>query len=137
MRDGVVPRMLDESVAIFKTASFQQVADEAPPKKNEDILVGKWSGTGQTPDGKTILTQVDLKTDLSFIGESTVEGKRVLSFAGVWSLDDKELSWDYIDSRPPLPEAAKSDIDVIESFDGKEMVVVSKRTGQKRTFRRE
>ncbi len=137
MRDGVVPRMFDESIAIFKTASFQQVADQAPPKKNEDILVGKWSGTAQTEDGKTILTQVDLKTDLSFIGESTVDGKRVLTFAGVWSLDDKELSWDYIDARPPLPEEAKSDIDVIESFDGKEMVVVSKRTGQKRTFRRE
>jgi hypothetical protein len=27
--------------------------------------------------------------------------------------------------------------DTIESFDGKEMVVVSKRTGRKRTFRRD
>jgi hypothetical protein len=137
VQEAAAASMLDESITIFRTASFQQGVDEAPPKKNEDILVGKWSGTAQTPDGKTMTTRVDLNTDLSFTGESTVEGKRVQAFAGVWSLNDKELSWDYLESRPAMPEASKSDVDTLESYDGKEMVLVSKRTGQKRTFRRE
>jgi hypothetical protein len=137
VQEAVAPGMLDESIAIFRTASFQQGVDEAPPKKNEDILVGKWSGTARTPDGKTVITHVDLNTDLSFTGESTVDGKRVLAFTGIWSLSDKELSWEYVNTRPPMSEESKSDVDTVESYDGKEMVLVSKRTGQKRTFRRE
>lgn len=137
MQEAAAPGMLEESIAIFRTASFQQGLDEAPPQKNEDLLVGKWSGTARTPDGKTTITHVDLRADLSFTGESTVEGKRVLAFAGVWSLNDKELNWDYVNTRPAMPEESKSDVDTLESYDGKEMVLVSKRTGQKRTFRRE
>jgi hypothetical protein len=135
--EDFVARMFDDSVAIFKTASFQEVADTAPPAKNEDTLAGKWTATVQSANGQTVVTHLELESNLSFSGRTTIDGKPSSTFSGLWSLSGKRLSWDYLDSRPAMPEAAKSDKDMIESFDGKELVVVSRRTGEKRTFRRE
>jgi hypothetical protein len=102
-----------------------------------DLRALSWIATEKTPEGKTRVTHVELNSDLNFAGHTILDGKRASTFSGVWSLSGKELSWEYLYSVPVMKEDAKSDTDDIESYDGKSLVIVSRRTGQKRTLQRD
>lgn len=106
----------------------------APPAA--DLLPGKWTGAATSPRGDVMTTTVALNSDASFAGTVEVNHKVIWSYGGTWVLQGKELVWTYTQSSIQLPEAAKTDTDVIVSLDSGTLVVQSKLSGEKHTFTR-
>jgi hypothetical protein len=134
--DTARDKILEESVAIFRTAALGGAAPIAN-NSDESKLFGKWVGEEHTPDGKTVVSHTELKSDLSFVSDIGIGGKAVLRSSGIWSVEGKELTWNYMYSSPELPESARTETDEIESVDNQTLVTVSKRSGQRHQFRRE
>jgi hypothetical protein len=134
--DTAKDEFLDESVAIFRTAAIGGAAPTAA-SSDESRLFGKWVDDEKTPDGRAVVSHTELKSDLSFVSDVSVGGNIVLRCSGVWSLDGKVLTWNYLYSSPALPENARIDTDDIVSVDNQTLVTVSKRGGQRHQFRRE
>ena len=135
-------KMLDESIAIFRTAAFGGIvpmdgtvamADDSDAKQ----LFGKWVAEEHTPDGRVVVSHTELKSDLTFTSDMSIGGKSVFHASGLWSVNGKELTWNYMHSSPELPESARTDTDEIEHVDQRTLVTLSKRSGQRHHFSRE
>jgi hypothetical protein len=122
-------KMLDQSLAILKTATIS-TALAAPVARDNNKLIGKWLTKESGPGGQEAESRVELKSDLSFASTVSIGGKTIMGATGVWSTKDTVLTWNYLNSSPPLPEDAKIDADEIVSADGKNLVLRSKRSGQ-------
>jgi hypothetical protein len=136
---GVTPeQMRSESVRLFQTASLasHESAPVEPAQSNETPFVGRWSAGEALPDGRQVSSILELKPDLTFATEVSVDGRRIFSGSGVWEIQDRTLRTTYGHSMPPLPDDLRTDADDIESFDGKTLSMINHRSGQRHTFAR-
>jgi hypothetical protein len=122
---------LSDTIGIFKTAA---ATSAAPAERREGILVGQWIGTTPTADGQQLITRLELKPDLTFASLALLDGTTVFAGTGTWSLDDRTLHWDYLNSSPELAGQAKFDADDVVSLQGNRLTVQSKRSGEQRVF---
>jgi voltage-gated potassium channel Kch len=106
----------------------------APPAAAPDVLIGQWSSKTASPSGQEITTDVEFKADMSFEGRASVGGKVFFEFRGTWSHTDQTLVWHYAETTPPIPEASRTVADSILSSDPKSLVLLSKQSGQQRSF---
>jgi hypothetical protein len=130
--DKAADKVLTDTVSIFKTASL--TTDAAPVEHREGALVGQWIGTTPAADGQQLITRFELKPDLTFASLVLLDGNTVFAGTGTWSLDDKTLNWDYLNSTPELSGQAKLDADEVVSLQGNRLTVQSKRSGAQRVF---
>lgn len=135
--ESAAHRMLPDSISAFRTASISLANSPGPKNPDEARLVGHWWGAEITEDGQTLTAHVELKPDLSFNGNASIDGNIVMEYSGVWSVTDNLLHWDYLYSKPQLLANAKSDTDEIVSVDGKNLVVNSQLSGKQRTLSRQ
>jgi len=129
MDSAAADKMLNQSVAILKTATIS-IEMAAPAARDNNKLIGKWLTKESGPGGQEAESRVELKSDLTFAWTVSIGGKTIMGATGVWSMKDTVLTWNYLNSSPPLPEDAKIDSDEIVSLDGKTLVLRSKRSGQ-------
>lgn len=122
-------------ITLLKTA---RPARSAPPKaeRSEDELVGSWVTEDTLPDGRRVVSRMELRPDLNFMATVQAGDQRLLDAAGVWSRQGAKLLWTYVRSRPALPASAKEDEDEIVSVTRDELKLKSKLTGKLRVLRR-
>jgi hypothetical protein len=131
MRRTITPILL-----LLLALPLLSFAQTAPGADSRALLIGTWSGSASRPDGVTITTVFELKGDGRFVGAAKVNGQPFWEFAGRWELTGRQLTWTYLESSRPLPEAAKVDIDELVSVDRDQLVLVNRRTGLRHTFTR-
>lgn len=117
----------------YMIMSSISIADEAMKQQ----LIGIWSGSATNARGDIVKTIFELHSDDSFNGLMEMNQKPLMSYSGKWGTEGNHLVWNYLQSSIPLPEAAKTDKDEIVSVDATSLVVISKMSGQKRSFTRE
>lgn len=127
--------MLSDTISVLKTADISS-SSFSTQVRNEDKYVGNWSGSTKLPDGRIIITNFELKNDLSFSGKISIGTKLLMENSGVWSVGGNTFTWDYLYSNPPLPAGSETDFDTIKSFDGDNMLLVSKKTGRESLYKR-
>jgi hypothetical protein len=129
-------QLLSESVRLFSTASIAPDAPAAyaPPVSQETPYAGRWTSNEALPDGRPWTAVLELKPDLTFLTEVSVDGRRLLAASGVWSVDGSTLQTTYGRSEPPLPDESMVDADDIAGFDGTSLTLVNRRTGWRHTF---
>lgn len=131
-------RMLAETTLLFKSAALSGSGDSGfsafSAKSNESPFFGTWQSNSLAPNGRPMVTTTILKDDLSFVSEISLDGKRVFSAVGVWSVKGKQIYWTYVRSNPPLPDNNKEDEDEIVSFAEGRLVLRSKLSGKEHEF---
>ena len=101
---------------------------------SQNMLLGKWSGSGTNSRGDVATTRFELKADATFEGAAEINGKLFMTYSGTWAVTGDHLVWTYIKSSIPLPESARVDTDEIVFVDKDHLRLLSKLSGQRREF---
>ncbi len=99
-----------------------------------DLIPGLWTSSSRSPAGQEILNSVEFKADNSFSGQARVGDTVFFTYRGTWSLDDDRFVWQYIDTTPDLPRAARVVTDQVVLLNGATLILLSKQSGNQRTF---
>ncbi len=99
-----------------------------------DLIPGLWTSSSRSPAGQEILNSVEFKADNSFSGQARVGDTVFFTYRGTWSLEDDRFVWQYLDTTPPLPPAARVVTDQVVLLNGATLILLSKQSGNQRTF---
>jgi hypothetical protein len=122
-------------LALCLLGALTQLAVARDPVVSPIALVGRWTASAPHPDGE-MRVSLSINQNLRFTGSASIEGRPLWDFGGRLELAGGQLVWRYEASSIPLPDAMKTDVDDIVSLDASELVLLSRRTGKQRTFRR-
>ena len=100
----------------------------------ENLLHGKWTGSGVNSQGDVAMTSLEIRPDFTFIGEAKINDKPVWSYFGTWTFNGMEIVWNYKDSSDPLSDTYIVDTDEVVRVDSINLVLKSKLSGQQHIF---
>lgn len=129
--------MLQESAELLRTVHPAPDSEPVQAKVFDGSeLVGNWVMKEKQTDGKLVVAQIHLKSDLSFACDISVDGQQIFTATGIWQRQGNEMHWTYAYSTPELPQSAREDVDEIMTVGQDQIVLKSSLTGKQRTMTR-
>lgn len=98
---------------------------------NPDAIVGSW----RYSDGKRIVSEITFRSDRSFNGRITLEGKTYGEAQGKWSVTGNTLNYFYTSSSLPRVPSNAVDKDTIKQITSTYFIILS-RSGEVRQYER-